>query len=117
MNTRGERIRKTLIKEISEIIQQRIKDPRIQGNIISVTDVELSPDYRYARVYISVFGDKEEKEAKIEAIEESAPFIRKEIGRRVRLRYTPELKFILDESLEKGRKITDILDKISRGEL
>lgn len=116
MNTRGERIKKALIKEISEIVQMRIKDPRIEG-IISVTDVELSPDYRHAKVYISIYGDDEQKQRIMDAIEESSSFVRKEVGRRIRLRHVPELKFFLDESLEKGKKITDLIDKISRGEL
>ncbi len=116
MNTRGEKIKKALVREISEIVQKRIKDPRIEG-IISVTDVELSPDYRHAKVYISIFGSDEQKEMIMEAIEESSSFIRKEVGRRIRLRHVPELRFTLDESLERGKKITDLIDKISRGEL
>jgi len=116
MNTRGEKIRKALMKEISQIIQQGIKDPRIEG-IISVTEVELSPDYKYAKVFLSIFGDEEKKEQIMEAIEDSVPQIRKEVGRRIRLRHTPELNFKLDETLEKGKKINDLLDKISRGEL
>lgn len=116
MQTRGEKIKKALIREISQIIQHGVKDPRIVG-IISVTDVELSPDYKYAKVFISVFGSDEEKQKIIEAIEESSSFIRKEVGRRIRLRHTPELKYVLDDSLERGSKITDLIDKISRGEL
>ena len=116
MNTRGEKIKKALIKEISQIIQQRIKDPRIEG-IISVTDVDLSVDYRYAKVYISIYGSEKQKETVMEAIEESASFIRKEVGKRIRLRHTPELKFCLDETFEKGKKLTDLIDKISKGEL
>jgi ribosome-binding factor A len=116
MNTRNEKVKKALIREISEIIQHKIKDPRIEG-IISVTDIELSPDMRYAKVYISIFGDKEKKEQIMEAIEESAPQIRKYIGRTVRLRYTPDLHFTLDESLERGSRLTELIDKVSRGEL
>ncbi len=116
MNERVERIRKALIKELSDIIQHKIKDPRIKG-IISVIDVELSPDYKYAKAFISIFGSDETKEEIMEAIEDSASFIRGEISRRIRLRHTPELKFMLDESLEKGRRINELIDKISRGEL
>lgn len=116
MNSRGDRIRKALMKELSDIIQHKIKDPRITG-LISVTDVELSPDYKYAKAYISIFGADEAKEEVMEAIEDSTSFIRGEIGRRIRMRFTPELKFILDESLEKGRRIVDLIDKISRGEI
>lgn len=116
MNSRGERIRKALIKELSDIIQHKIKDPRIQG-IISVTDVDLSHDYKYAKVYISIFGSEESKKEVMEAIEESCSFIRGEIGKRIRLRFTPDLRFYLDESAEKAQKINELLDKISKGEI
>jgi len=116
MNSRGERIRKALIKELSDIIQHKVKDPRIKG-IISVTDVELSPDNKYAKAYISIFGADESKQDVMDAIEDSTSFIRGEISRRIRMRFTPELKFMLDESIEKGIRLTDLIDKISRGEL
>jgi len=116
MHSRGERIRKTLIKELSDIVQHKVKDPRIKG-LISVTDVELSPDYKYAKAYISIYGADESKQEVMEAIEDSTSFIRGEISKRIRMRFTPELKFVLDESIEKGRRINDLLDKISRGEL
>jgi len=116
MNTRGEKIKKALIKELSQIIQQGLNDPRIEG-IITVTDVDLSPDYRYAKVYISIFGEDEHKKQVMEAIEDSNSLIRREISRRIRLKHTPELNFTLDESIEKNAKINDLLDKISRGEL
>jgi len=116
MFSRGERIRKAIIKEVSDIIQRYVKDPRISG-IVSVTDVELSSDYGYAKVYVSVYGTEEQKENTLDAIEDSTPFIRKELGKRIRLRHTPELEFRRDDSLERGSRITNLIDKISRGEL
>ncbi|OGH98799.1 MAG: ribosome-binding factor A [Candidatus Melainabacteria bacterium GWF2_32_7] len=116
MYTRSDRIRKALIKEISDIIQRHVKDPRISG-IVSVTDVEVSADYKYAKTYVSVFGTEEQKEQTLEALQDSTPYIRSEIGKRVRLRYTPEIEFIRDDSLERGSRITELIDKISRGEL
>jgi len=116
MNSRGDRIRKALIKELSDIIQHKVKDPRIKG-IISVTDVELSPDNKYAKAYISIFAVDDSKQDVMEAINDSTSFIRGEISRRITMRHTPEIKFELDESQEKARRINDLLDKISRGEL
>jgi len=116
MHSRGDRIRKTLIKELSDIIQHKVKDPRIKG-IISVTDVELSQDYKHAKVYVSIFGAEEDKADVMEAIEDSASFVRGELGKRITIRFTPTVKFLLDESQEKARKINDLLDKISRGEV
>ena len=113
MRTREEKIRKALIKEISDIIRQDLNDPRIKG-IISVTYIRLSSDYRYAKVYISIFSNNEEQKQNImNALEDSTSFIRKEIGRRIKLRYTPELKFVYDDSIEKGIEITDLLKHYS----
>jgi len=116
MNLRADRIRKALIKELSDIIQRHVKDPRISG-IVSVTDIELSSDYKYAKVYVSVYGTEKQKEQTMEAIQDSISYIRGEVGKRIRLRHTPELEFKVDDSLERGSRITSLIDKISRGEL
>lgn len=116
MFSRGERIRKTLMKEVSDIIQRHVKDPRISG-IVSVTDVELSNDYGHAKIFVSVYGTEEQKENTIEALQDSTSKIRCEIGKRIRLRHTPELEFFRDDSLERGSRISELIDKISRGEL
>jgi len=117
MSLRNERVRKTLIKEIADIVQKEIRDTRING-IISITDAELSHDNSYAKVFFSVLApNDEEKEKTAQALIEHTPKIRYEIGKRIRLRLTPELKFVLDESLERGTKVTDLINKISRGEI
>lgn len=113
---RNDKIRKTLIKEIADIIQKKLNDSRI-GGIVSITDLEISHDNSYAKVYYSVFAPEDQKEKTIKAIEDDAPKIRYEIGRRVRLRYTPELKFIPDNSIERGSRVTELIDKISKGEI
>ena len=116
MNTRGDKVRKTLMKEISDIILRNVKDPRISG-IVSVTDIELASDFSIAKVYVSVFGSDEQKEQTLIALEDNAPRIRHEVGKRVRLRLTPELFFKRDDSLERGARITELIEKISKGEL
>ena len=117
MTLRNERVRKTLMKEISDIIQKEVKDTRIQG-IVSITDIEMSHDNSFAKVYFSVFAtDENKKNLTIEALEENVSKIRYEVGKRIRLRLTPELKFIFDDSLERGAKVSELIDKISRGEL
>jgi len=113
---RNDKIRKTLIKEIADIIQKKLNDSRI-GGVVSITDLEISHDNSYAKVFYSVFAPEEQKELTIKAIEDDASKIRYEIGRRVRLRYTPELKFILDDSIERGAKVSELIDKISKGEI
>lgn len=116
MSLRNERVRKTLMKEIADIIQKEIRDPRIAG-VISITDIELSHDNSFAKVYFSVFASDEAKKQTIEALEENVSKIRYEVGKRVRLRLTPELRFIPDDSLERGTKVMDLIDKISKGEI
>lgn len=116
MTLRNERVRKTLMKEIADILQKEIRDPRISG-VVSILDVEVSHDNSFAKVYYSVFGNEEQKEKTIEAMTQNTPKIRYEIGKRIRLRLTPELRFIYDDSIERGSKVNEIIDKISRGEL
>lgn len=116
MSLRNERIRKTLMKEIADIIQKDLKDSRIHG-VVSVTDIELAHDNSFAKVYYSVLAGEEDKEKTIRAITENTPKIRYEVGKRIRLRLTPELRFIPDDSLERGTHVLDLINKISRGEV
>ena len=116
MFTRGDRIRKMLMKELSDILFRNVKDPRIVG-IVSITDLEISTDYSVAKVYISVYGSDIEKKQTMEALVDNTSKIRREVGKRIKLRLTPEIQFFSDDSLERGSKITAILDKIAKGEL
>lgn len=116
MHARGDRIRKTLMKELSDILRKNVKDPRI-SEVVSITDIDLSADFSVAKVFISVYGSEAEQEQTLEAISENISRIRHEVGKRVRLRVTPELRFSLDDSLERGTRITHLIDKISKGEL
>lgn len=116
MSVRNERIRKTLMKEIADIIQKELKDSRING-VVSITDLELAHDNSYAKVYYSVLAAEADKELTIKAITENTPKIRYEVGKRVRLRLTPELRFIPDNSIERGTHVLDLINKISRGEV
>ena len=116
MSLRNERVRKTLMKEIADIIQKELKDSRIHG-VVSITDIEMSHDNSYAKVYYSVFAGEQDKEQTIKAITDNTSKIRYEVGKRIRLRVTPELRFIPDNSLERGANVTELINKISRGEI
>ncbi len=116
MTLRNERVRKTIQKEVADIIQKKLKDERI-GGVVSITDVEVSHDNSYAKVFYSVFAPEDVKAKTIEAIDQDTPKIRYEIGKRIRLRVTPELKFIFDNSIERGSKITELINKVSKGEI
>lgn len=104
------RISEEVKREISSIILNDIKDPRLP-KFVSVVTANVSKDLRHAKVYISVFGNEEEKASAMEALKSASGFIRREIGQRLSLRYTPELNFVLDDSIEHGINISKLIDR------
>lgn len=104
------RIDEELKKEISSIINYELQDPNITG-IISVTRAKITPDLKYAKVYVSILNSKNVKST-FSALKKSAGFIRTEIAKRINLRITPEIIFVLDDSMEYGAKIDQILKEI-----
>lgn len=100
-------------QEISRLIQHELKDPRI--GFTSVTRVVVSGDLRYVTGYVSVLGSDEEKKTTLEGLARATGFIRSELGRRIRLRYTPELTFRLDESIAHGLELTSFIDRLREG--
>ncbi len=111
---RNERVRKELMREISDILRTEVRG--LVG-VVSITDIEVSHDNSFAKVFYSVFGSDEQKEKSINIINQSVSKIRFEVGKRIRLRLTPELRFIQDNSIERGSRVNEILEKISRGEV
>lgn len=107
---RTDRISEEIKKELSDLIRNHIKDPRLP-EFVSVTAVRVSKDLRYARVYISVLGDDEKKKGAIAALSSAAGFIRHEIGQRINIRFTPEMSFHLDDSIEKGLYVSRLIDE------
>ena len=98
---RTDRISEEMRKEVSSIIHNELKDPRLP-QMISITTAEVTRDLRYAKIYISVLGSDEEKKNALQGLKSAAGFIRREVGHRMQLRYTPELIFELDDSIERG---------------
>lgn len=109
---RMNKIDEELRREISNIISFELNNPKASG-LISVTKVKVTPDLRYARVYISIINEKNKK-ATLAALKKSSGYIRSEIARKVNLRTTPEIIFEFDESIEYGAKIDEIINKISK---
>ncbi|WP_125153729.1 30S ribosome-binding factor RbfA [Clostridium rectalis] len=105
---RAGRINEEVKKEVSNIIQYDIRDPRM-GAMVSVTKVDVTKDLRYAKIYVSIFGDEETKINTLSALKHSAGFIRREIGHRINLRYTPEIIIKLDDTIEHGMHIDKLL--------
>lgn len=116
-NNRQEKVRKALIREISDIIAREIKEPELIDKVISVTDISLSPDLTHAKVFVSVLGEPDTIEGVMAILEENVSRIRKLLGQRVRLRYTPKLELHFDDSLERGTRVNLLIEKISRGEV
>ncbi|WMJ82022.1 30S ribosome-binding factor RbfA [Clostridium sp. MB40-C1] len=103
------RINEEIRKEISNLISYEINDPRLTA-MVSVTKVEVTNDLRYAKIFVSVFGNNEEsKNESFEALKSAAGYMRREIGHRVKLRYIPELILELDDSIEQGMHINKLL--------
>lgn len=100
--------------ELSQIIQQEMKDPRL--GFATVLRVEVAPDMSFARVYVSVFGSQEEREATIAALEHASGFIRRQLAPRLSLRTIPRLRFVLDRSMEHAENVARILAEVQQEE-
>lgn len=109
-NNRIGRIDEEYRKELSQIIGYELKNPNVTG-MISVTKVKVTPDLKYAKVYVSILNSKNIKET-MEGLKKSSGFIRTELAKRINLRNTPELVFEIDDSIEYGAKIDSILKEI-----
>lgn len=108
-NRKG-RINEELQRELSSLIRT-LKDPRVQQTMVSVTKVEATGDLRYAKVYISVL-DKDKSKETLKGLKSAGGFLRREIGSRLQLRYTPELVFEEDDSIAYGAKMYDLLKSL-----
>lgn len=111
MAHRIERVNSLIRQEISELLQRQVKDPRL-GNFIAVTEVVTSADMKTARVFVSHLGSEEEKKETLKALTAAAGFFRRELGQRLKLRYTPEISFYWDDSIERGERIMQLIDSI-----
>lgn len=114
MTLRNERVRKELMRDISEILRKEIRG--LKG-VVSIVDVEVSHDNSFAKVVYSVLGSPEDIETTKEVIEKSTPKIRYNVGKQLRLRLTPELRFVYTNGLEESSKVMEIINKLSRGEI
>ena len=107
------RINGEVQKELSTIIRKEIKDPRIHP-MTTVMAVEVAPDLKTCKAYISVLGEKEAKEATIKGLKSAEGYIRRQLARNLNLRNTPEIRFILDESIEYGVNMSKLIDDVTK---
>ena len=115
MSNRPERVAQLMRREIAEVLMRRMRDPRVTG-MVSVTDVEVSHDLSAARVFVSIMPDGPERQRSLDALQSAAGYIRHELAPRLGLREVPELRFVLDTSIERGARVDDLLRRIERGE-
>jgi len=112
MAHRIERVNSLIRQEISQLLQRQVKDPRL-GNFIAVTEVSTSADLKRAKVFISHIGSEEEKQETLSTLASASGFFRRELARRLKLRYIPELSFQWDDSIERGDHLLQLIDGVT----
>ena len=108
------RINMEVQRELSETIRTEIKDPRVNGAMTSVVAVEVTPDLKYCNAYISVLGDEERAKDALTGLKSAVGYIRRELSHRVNLRNTPEITFVLDQSIEYGVNMSRLIDDVTK---
>ena len=112
MTRRAERISNLIRQEISELLQEQVNDPRL-SSLISITQVTTSPDLMQAKVYVSILGDKADRNEMLQGFKAASGFFRRELSRRLTLRHVPELSFHFDDSIEHGTNILRLIEQVS----
>jgi len=108
---RSDRVSGELLHEVSSIIRNDMKDPRL-GAFVSLIKVALNNDLKRATIYVSVYGSEEDKKSTLEALKSGAGFVRSLIGKRMRIRFAPEINFVLDDSIEYSARINKKLKEV-----
>ena len=115
MTQRTNRIDELFRQEIGEIFRRDVDDPRI--GFATITDIETTPDLRHARMSVSVIGQPEERKATLAAMGRAMPFVRHELGKRLRLKRIPQFHLELDDTLERGTRVLQLLNEIEEGRI
>ncbi len=113
MSQRTERVDELLRQEIGTLLSKEIADPRI--GFVTITEVETAPDLRHAKVWVSVIGGQAESTETVRALQQAMPFVRHELGRRLRIKRIPELHIRLDDSAERGTRVLHLLNELEAG--
>ena len=111
---RQERVSERIHEEISDLLQKRIRDPRLAS--VTVTGVEVSPDLKLASVFISALGDGKARNSALQGVQHASKYIRRQLAQRLQMRFTPELRFALDESWVRGARIDELLGQLRDSE-
>ena len=113
MSQRTERVDELLRQEIGALLSKEIADPRI--GFVTITEVETAPDLRHAKVWVSVIGGQAESKETVRALQQAMPFVRHELGRRLRIKRIPELHVRLDDTAERGTRVLHLLNELEAG--
>lgn len=108
---RSEQLEKSLIREINNIIYRKINDPRIK--FVTITRVKVSSDLKYANIFVTIFNDEEQQKKALKGLKNATKFIRGELGKDLKLRYVPNIKFVIDKGLEHQYKLLKIISEIN----
>ena len=109
---RGEKLSSLLKREISQLLVDGVRDERIHKAMITITNVEISGDLQHAKIFISIFGEEQNKAEVLVGLEEAKGFIRAELARRLQMRRSPELVFKIDKGMTKGPAVLDLLNSL-----
>lgn len=115
MRIRPEKVAHLMRREVADILETRLRDPRLTTTV-TVTDVQVTHDLSFARIYVTMMGEREARAAGMSALQHAAGFVRRELGDRLGLREVPEVRFLYDESLDHGQRVEELLKKLERGE-
>ncbi|MCS6847680.1 MAG: 30S ribosome-binding factor RbfA [Anaerolineae bacterium] len=106
------RVNELIRMHLAELLERELNDPRVNGAQVTITDVEVTPDVRHAKVFYSLIGDEAQKAEVARGLESAAGWLSRELGKRLRTRHTPQLTFEFDESFERGDRLSRLLDEL-----
>ena len=115
MSRRSERTSKLIQREISDLLERQVNDPRL-SRLISVTEVTLSPDFKHAKIFVSTLGSKIDKEDMLASFNNASGFLRRELAVHLKLKHTPQLSFHYDDSIERGARLLKLIGEITATE-
>jgi ribosome-binding factor A len=112
MSRRIERLNKVIKQEISRLLEREVNDPRL-SNLISVTQVSISTDLKYAKIFVSILGNENNKTEMLAGFNAASGFLRRELASQLRLRYAPQLSFYYDDSIERGARLLKLIGQVT----
>ncbi|MFZ9228713.1 MAG: 30S ribosome-binding factor RbfA [Prochlorococcaceae cyanobacterium] len=109
---RVERVAALIRREVSELLLSGIKDERVSQGMVSITHVDVAGDLQHCKIFVSVYGSSDEQQQALAGLRSASPFVKGELGRRLQMRRTPEVVFVLDRGLEQGTSVLGLLNRL-----